>query len=354
MNRWSLLTVCAACALAGVAPQAAGADARGRIFFVRAEIEKGQPFALLPTVYSRAASGKGTRRRVATLPGVGGDEYLSPPVFSPAGRLAAYTAEPGGKRDGVLLVLDPASRHQRNLARVRGTSYTEPSWSPDGRRIAFTSRDRATGRYGVYTVGLRDARPRLLALDAANPRWSPDGTQIAFERRGVGIYTVSAAGGPPRTVALSSLDAGLDAWLVTNRIAYHAAGRHLTATPTGDDPVEVAVPRFGREVRWSPDGTRVAFNSENTVWVASADGSAARAIAHGKLVSQTGVGELTWSPDGTQIAFTAQSHSQPGRRDIYTVPASGGHRHAIARAQNYVTNANQTGLTDIGWQPDRS
>lgn len=328
-------------------------------------ILEGKPGGLRPVIYSRVASRAHAARRIATLPVVGGQEDLSPPAFSPSGGLVAFLAGAPGNRKGVLFVLDLSTGKGHTLAQVQGTTFTEPSWAPNGQRIAYTSRDNKTGRYGVYTIGLRDARPRRVARDGANPKWSPDGSRIAFEQKAAscdpglcngpnpaaGIYTIAAGGGGRQLVAAGSLDIGIDAWLANGRIAYHNAGHLYTLKPDGSEAVSVSVPGYSGEHRWSPDGTRLAYNSESTVWVAPAGGGPARALTHGRLVRETGIGELTWSPDGRWLAFTSEAHGHPGLRDVNVVSAIQGHRRSLVRARDFVKGGHQTGLVDIGWQP---
>ena len=99
-----------------------------------------------------------------------------------------------------------------------------PSWSPDGRSIAFVSRRRPefdrTDNYDLYVVGATPgAEPRQLTtfggpdLDpewgSRAPAWSPDGTQIAYVQggplallyyAGQKVAVVPAAGGPARVL----------------------------------------------------------------------------------------------------------------------------------------------------------
>ena len=60
-----------------------------------------------------------------------------------------------------------------------------PSWSPDGRYLAFAS--TRTENWAVFVIELATGNIRQLTsrdedTDSASPDWSPDGTQIVFER----------------------------------------------------------------------------------------------------------------------------------------------------------------------------
>jgi Tol biopolymer transport system component len=97
-----------------------------------------------------------------------------------------------------LYLIDPNGRHVRRLT---NTFADNPSWSPDGSRLAFDDGhsvgivDLATGLVHYVTAG----------TDDADPAWSPEGHQIAFERDG-GVWVMHADGSAQRRVAARGSD----------------------------------------------------------------------------------------------------------------------------------------------------
>ena len=97
------------------------------------------------------------------------------PSWSPDGRRIAYRHE--DQKSGQIYVMNADGSQQRNLTRRRGLDYS-PAWSPDGRRIAFGSvrAGKATNADGS------GARP-LIASGATEqgPAWSTNGRTIAYQ-----------------------------------------------------------------------------------------------------------------------------------------------------------------------------
>src|SRR5262249_26133114 len=96
-------------------------------------------------------------------------------------------------------------------------------------------------------------------------------------------------------------------------------GPGVAATP----PVRwIASTRNDGAAQYSPDGRRIAFDSNRTgvhgIWVSDADGSHAQ-----ELFSRAGssAGTPRWSPDGQRIAFDSDAE---GNTDTYVIRASGG------------------------------
>jgi len=186
-------------------------------------------------------------------------------------------------------------------------SDADPSWSPDGSRIAFASdRDMNLEIYVMNANG--ESQTRLTNIPAADyrPAWSPDGARIAFvsERDGnAEVYVMNADGASPVRL--------------TSNIARDS------------DPA------------WSPDGSRIAFSSDREgiggIWVMNADGSGLTRLT----VNSMGDLQPAWSPDGTRIAF---SRKRINNSDIFIVNTDGS---GLTQLTKGIDNA-----ADPAWSPD--
>ena len=160
---------------------------------------------------------------------------------------------------------DAGSREYPKRLTANLVDDAQPDWSPDGRRIAFSS--AREGKTDVYVMDTDGGGVTNLTNNPAadqSPAWSPDGTMIAFESNrgpGVGIYVMSAAGGNPHRLGDVRDQGGRPAWSPdSKRIAFmsgaerdceiyvvNADGRGLTQLTRNDrfdgDPFAPVNPR---------------------------------------------------------------------------------------------------------------
>ena len=182
-------------------------------------------------------------------------------------------------RDGnpEIYVMDADGNNQIRLTNHPEADY-QPSWSPDGARIAFVS-NRNGGNEQIYVMDSNGKNVKLLTNGILGwyPAWSPDGQTIAYHGRVKDDWVEEEQSG----IIL---------------IAPDGSNRRILA---GDIPV------LDSEPAWSPDSQRIAFVSWREGWtgdigVMDADGRNPKRLTH------TPVNERhpTWSPDGSKIAFT--------------------------------------------------
>jgi Tol biopolymer transport system component len=259
----------------------------------------------------------------------------------------------------------------------------EPSFSPDGHYIAYTTNDR--GSLDVAVLPVNGGAVRWLAdgeADEAQPAWSPDGTQVAFtsardhsgrlmnigglsalspfvQGQGGDIFLVPAPGG--RAVKLVERGS-FPAWSPDGRwIAFQSdrGGQwDIWAVPAqGGEPRPLTRDAdIDYQPAWSPDGKWIVYASNAGLKVVASDGSGEPQ----SLTATEGRGVLApaWSPDGRWIYFASThdltegtsnlwrmeffpSGGQPGRAERITLGtsadvdpalAAGGHRLAYSEA----------------------
>lgn len=186
-------------------------------------------------VYTRFDEGMGTLQLLflasgstVTVPSTrSGLNYAS--AFSPDGRILAYTRSGEGGTDVFRVDVGDMCCLQR-LTVGRYADNLSPTYSPDGRRIAFVS--TRAGPPQIYVMSADGTDQELLASfdfgatgSSFAPEWSPDGAQVAFHRAIEGRFQVFV----------------LD--LASRRV------RQLTSAGRNEDPT------------WAPDGRHVAFVS---------------------------------------------------------------------------------------------
>jgi Tol biopolymer transport system component len=216
--------------------------------------------------------------------------------WSPDGRLISYLVgrcpDPTGKTDDEcadLWVIRPDGTGRRRLAAeaVNLTVVAGPySWAPDGLRLVYMA---YRGRGALEVVGTRGGRRRILAgtAPASDPSWSPDGRWIAFshQRRpfsGADLSLVAPAGTNLHRIARGQ-DVSRAAWAPDGRhIAYFRDVKRdpgesrwavVVADGDGSRPRRLAVTDDNSVLLWSPDSSRVLWSrSFNWLMVARADG----------------------------------------------------------------------------------
>ena len=98
--------------------------------------------------------------------------------------------------DYEIYVMDINGKNPRRLTNSRHGDYS-PSWSPDGKRIVFSSKRDGGVTSEIYVMDADGSSPQRLTNNGHNdysPSWSPDGERIAFVSVHE-IYVMDADGG---------------------------------------------------------------------------------------------------------------------------------------------------------------
>ena len=132
------------------------------------------------------------------------------PAWSPSGKEIAFVSDRNG---GPQIFVMPASGGAARQVSFNGSYNTTPTWSPKaGKRIlAYTTRDG--GNYDIVTLDLDTKQmTRVTQGEGTNeePSFSPDGRAIAFSRSGQGIFVANADGTGKAVKIYSGSTTGVD------------------------------------------------------------------------------------------------------------------------------------------------
>lgn len=191
----------------------------------------------------------------------------------------AFALSPDGSRivfdlQGVLYVM-PASGGAATAITDALYDGRQPSWSPDGKWIAFQS--NRDGHYRIWLIAPDGTQAHPAAkepYEEREPAWSPDGKWLAFT---------------------SSRDGKFDIWA---RNIADGGVRKLSNGPGGNS-----------RASWSPDGTHIAYVSDRMgatgIYVADMEGhetlaAKANVMAFGMNVP---MGTPTWTADGKHVLW---------------------------------------------------
>ena len=263
---------------------------------------------------------------------------------TPPAALLTFSASPNR---GLCLARPDGTRRVRLTGKVNDRGA---AWTRDGRLVAFV---RTVGTESRIVIA--DARGRIVrrfnpAAGVADPTWAPDGKRLAYVSAGR-IVIASRDGTIQSTLPSGRTAVSTPAWSPNGREIAYTDRLELDQQRSTIRIVAMAVDGTGKRLvvglasdpAWAPDGSKLAYVAYDSrlaetghIAVVNANGTAAHRIS----TSSEAESAPAWSPRGRLIAFTRGSGAGSS---ILTVRPDGTGERTLIRGRAY-------GAVDPAWR----
>jgi TolB protein len=278
-----------------------------------------------------------------------------------------------------IFAIEPDGSGERQITHPpHGVIDTAPDWSPDGSKLAF---ERCADRCEVWTIradgsGARRLGPACSHVeppkceDRDAPSWSPDGRSIAFGRAwgSVGhdqisrsdVFVMAASGGGVHELTrvtsghpfTADVDFGM--WSAdgkrlafdvhTSKLGTPAKHRALFVVNADGSGLMQLTPWTldgGFRPDWSPDGKTIVFRTlphsgdddedGGNIYTIAPDGTGMTQLTH--FGPKTRLNSYSYSPDGQWITFAKSGVA--GELDVFVMRADGTDAHPVTRTPDW-------------------
>ncbi len=269
----------------------------------------------------------------------------SEPKYSPDGTKIAYSSYSYTDSTSDIYIMDSDGRNQLDLTNTPTTSEDAPFFSPDGTKIYFESQPSGS-RFDVYSINSDGSGVTNLTNDPGFNDGivgiSPDGTKIYFfsDRDGNDeIYSMDSNGTNQTNLTNTALGSEFRAVVSADgtKIAYASdsgsGNKIFIMDADGTNQTQLTTGTYNDYPQaFSPDGTKILFisdrNGPDEIFTMDVNGSNQTSLTPAAVADAP-----TYSPDGTKIAF----YTNPGGNDeIYIMDSDGGNQTnlSVAPASN--------------------
>ncbi len=239
------------------------------------------------------------------------DQRQTSPTWSPDGKWIAYMSDYDGDEQWDIFLVSPKTGQVVNLTNTREIAEESPAWSPDGRHLAYMVKPKTSSVFeiDVYDTVLRDVKHLTTgtAKDRMNvaPIWSKDGKFI--------VYTQEQSKGTDSNVFVVEV-----ATAQSTLLTPHDGERTYSANDVSPDGKSVLI-------------TSNAGDGYDNVGLLDIASKKIRWLTQDKWE----ISGESFSPDGKFLTYTA---NVDGNTDIYLYDVASGKAHALPlpRGVNHV------------------
>jgi Tol biopolymer transport system component len=262
------------------------------------------------------------------------------PSFSPDGRTIAFVSDRSGSPE--IWLCDSDGQHLRQLTHFGGPWLGTIRWSPNGSSIVFDARPK--GHSAIYRMAIDQGKPELVEeqspFEVRRPSWSRDGRFIYFDTTRGGaleIWKRDLKTKQNQIIATAGFQVGIESPDGRRLFYQENEHRHLwVSDPDGGSPRQLPEVHPSPDLDWAPTGSSIYFAS--TTPTGGADILAfdlstdkLRKLGHVGQNLAPGTPSLVVSPDGQTLLYSAidNSSSEIKLRRGALSPASPDHSHAF-------------------------
>ena len=234
-------------------------------------------------------------------------------VWSPTGEQILFVSDRDGARDLYLMDADGSNVRRVFKTEIKGVTYRDyPTWSPDGKQIAYMHINWDKDIYAVYIATLGEQEEEELTFEGFYPVWSPDGTEIVCSLSAGRIGFINVRTGAQKLVLPRKVRGGQMGVSVSGAGDKLAFSWNKNPLPPDFEPGDAL-----------PDG----WADKQTIYIVKRDGTDLR-----QLVDEAGPKATSpeLSPNGDEVLYTQKIN---GHLQIFKLDLNSGVRTQLTHIE---------------------